>query len=99
MSDSQKIRIDIAGRLYPLTIKAKDEEMMRKVGKRINELISKIESTYAVTDKSDALAMCALQLGVQLELKNDNSSQLENNDTQQWLELEEEIDRALSKFT
>ncbi|MGO4911346.1 cell division protein ZapA [Leeuwenhoekiella sp. W20_SRS_FM14] len=61
MSDHLKIKLSIADRLYPLTIKPQQEEGLRKAAKEIEEMIKKFEQSYAVRDKQDVLAMCALQ--------------------------------------
>ncbi|MDP5045486.1 MAG: cell division protein ZapA [Leeuwenhoekiella sp.] len=61
MSDHLKIKLSIADRVYPLTIKPQQEEGLRKAAKEIEEMIKKFEQSYAVRDKQDVLAMCALQ--------------------------------------
>ena len=64
-----KINIVIAGRTYPLSVNnIKEEEGMRKAAANINQLISKYEQSYAVSDKQDVLAMCALQFASKLEI-------------------------------
>lgn len=64
-----KINVVIAGRNYPLSVKTeKEEEGMRKAAKAINNLISLFEKNYAVSDKQDVLAMCALQFASKLEI-------------------------------
>ncbi|MCK5815579.1 MAG: cell division protein ZapA [Flavobacteriaceae bacterium] len=66
-----KIKITIAGRVYPLSIKnAIEEEGMRKAANKINELVTKFEQNYAVSDKQDVLAMCALQFASQVEINS-----------------------------
>lgn len=69
MSEKLKIRVTIGDRIYPLTIKVEEEEGVRKAVKRINALSSKFEKSYAVQDKQDVLAMCALQFASQVEVK------------------------------
>ena len=65
-----KVNVIIAGRTYPLKVKdAQEEEGMRKAAKHINDLIAKFEQSYAVADKQDVLAMCALQFASQTEQK------------------------------
>lgn len=61
MSQSVKMKVNIAGRQYPLTVAAHEEALVRDAGKQINDLISKFDEEYDVKDKQDALAMCALQ--------------------------------------
>lgn len=55
------IKINIAGRIYPLTIKSEEEEGVRKAARRINDRLKQFEQDYAVKDKQDLLAMCALE--------------------------------------
>tara|TARA_Y100000034_G_scaffold137038_1_gene219246 strand:+ start:188321 stop:188611 length:291 start_codon:yes stop_codon:yes gene_type:complete len=64
-----KINVVIAGRNYPLSVSStKEEEGMRKAAKSINKLIALFEQNYAVSDKQDVLAMCALQFASKLEI-------------------------------
>ena len=64
-----KINIVLAGRTYPLSVNnTKEEEGMRKAATAINKLISMYEQNYAVSDKQDVLAMCALQFVSKLEI-------------------------------
>ncbi len=70
MADKIKIRVTIANRVYPLNISSpNEEEGMRKAAKKINELVMRFEQDYAVSDKQDVLAMCALQFASALEIK------------------------------
>ena len=97
MSEHLKIKLSIADRVYPLTIKPQQEEGLRKAAKEIEVMIKKFEQSYAVRDKQDVLAMCALQYAAQLE------NQLENNSTKdkplnKINELIELIDLHLSNY-
>lgn len=79
MSDKLKINVVIAGRTYPLSVKnTQEEEGMRKAATNINHLISLYEQNYAVNDKQDVLAMCALRFASQVEISsidiNDNTN-------------------------
>ena len=56
------IKIKIANRVYPLTIKAEEEEGVRKAADDINHSISEFERLYDVKDKQDLLAMAALKV-------------------------------------
>ena len=70
MSDQLKIKLSIADRVYPLNIDPSQEEGLRKATKRIEEMIKRFEKSYAVRDKQDVLAMCALQFATQVEQGN-----------------------------
>lgn len=63
-----EINIIIAGRKYPLNVPENEEEVLRRVGKQIDQMIKRFETEYAIKDKQDALAMCALRMGVNAEM-------------------------------
>ncbi len=74
MSEKLKIKLSIADRVYPLTVDLSQEEGLRSASKKIDVMIKQFEESYAVRDKQDVLAMCALQFASQLEQKTiDNS--------------------------
>ncbi len=70
MSEKLKIKLSIADRVYPLTIPMEQEEGLRKAAKKIDAMIKQFEQSYAVRDKQDVLAMCALQFASQATQKN-----------------------------
>jgi len=70
MGEKLKIKLSIADRVYPLTIDMDQEEGLRQASKKIDLMIKQFEENYAVRDKQDVLAMCALQFASQLEQKN-----------------------------
>jgi cell division protein ZapA len=73
MADKFKIRVNIAGRVYPINVTSvREEESLRRSAQKINDLVIKFERDYAVTDKQDVLAMCALQFASTLELDDIN---------------------------
>lgn len=74
MSEKLKIKLSIADRVYPLTVDPSQEEGLRSASKKIDTMIKQFEENYAVRDKQDVLAMCALQFASQVEQKQiDNS--------------------------
>ena len=71
-----KIKLAVGDRFYPLFVTPAQEEGFRLAAKRINEMIKSFEQNYALQDKQDALAMCAIVLAQEsAELRV-----LENND-------------------
>lgn len=83
MAENIKIKVVIGGRAYPLHVKGEiEEEATRKAADKINNLISKFEQNYAVSDKQDVLAMCALQFASKQEIdsisENENLQKAEN---------------------
>lgn len=78
MDDKLKIKISIADRVYPLTVNPSQEEGLRSASKKIDAMIKQFEESYAVRDKQDVLAMCALQFAAQSEQKQiDRSADLD----------------------
>ena len=76
----QKIKLNIGNRVYPLSVDTNQEEILRKAAKQINQMINDYESKYAVRDKQDSLAMCALQILSQ-------SKTFSNDDDKEALEI------------
>jgi len=72
MSEQLKIKLSIADRVYPLNIHPSQEEGLRKAAKKVEEMSKQFEQNYAVRDKQDVLAMCALQFATQVEQKTLN---------------------------
>jgi cell division protein ZapA len=61
------LRILIAGRTYPLTVKKEDEQAVIDAAKMINDKVKEFEQSYSVRDKQDLLAMSALNLMATLQ--------------------------------
>ena len=78
VADKLKIKISIADRVYPLTIDPSREEGLRKAAKSIEVMMKQLEQSYAVRDKQDLLAMCALQFAAKSEqITIDDSADVE----------------------
>jgi cell division protein ZapA (FtsZ GTPase activity inhibitor) len=60
----KSIQVMIAGRAYPLKVKAEDESKIRSVVDEINEKIKGFHMTYINRDKQDCLAMTLLTYAV-----------------------------------
>tara|TARA_B110000444_G_scaffold81992_1_gene77484 strand:+ start:633 stop:926 length:294 start_codon:yes stop_codon:yes gene_type:complete len=73
MSDKLKIKLTLADRVYPMTITADQEASLRASAKKIDSMIKQLQENYAVRDKQDVLAMCALQYAAQLEKQSENN--------------------------
>jgi len=90
------IKVSIANRVYPLTIKREEEESIRKAAKLLNESIENLESNYAVRDKQDLLAMAALEYASQAL---SSSSELAVNEIQkEWSQELEVLDKKLGEY-
>ncbi len=56
------LKVLIAGRIYPLTVKQEEELTVLEAANLINEKVKYFENNYAVREKQDLLAMAALNL-------------------------------------
>lgn len=95
VSETLKIKVTIAGRTYPLTIKMEEEEQIRRAVKTINDAVARFEERYAVQDKQDVLSMCALQLASKAELVNKQSHTVQSQASETLAEVEAALDAAL----
>jgi len=62
--EERSIRVELAGRAYPLTIQGSEEENVRTAVEEINESITRLKASYPLTDKQDLLAMASLEVTV-----------------------------------
>ena len=97
MSEKLKIKISIADRVYPLTVEPSQEEGLRSASKKIDAMIKQFEQSYAVRDKQDVLAMCALQFAAQVEQKQINKSQDNETNITRLQNLDKKLSELLSK--
>lgn len=91
MGEKLKIKLSIADRVYPLTIDPSQEEGLRKAAKNIDQLAKRFEQNYAVRDKQDVLAMCALQFASKIEQRGIENSE----DTQKSAERLKALDELI----
>lgn len=94
MNEKLKIKISIADRVYPLTVDPLQEEGLRSASKKIDTMIKQFEQNYAVRDKQDVLAMCALQFASQLEQKQIEKTE----DNQESLEKLKKMNELLANY-
>ena len=97
MSEKLKIKISIADRVYPLTVDPSQEEGLRSASKKIDVMIKQFEQSYAVRDKQDVLAMCALQFAAQVEQKEISNSQDNETNLKRLVNLDKKLSELLSK--
>lgn len=97
MSNKLNIKISIADRVYPLTIEPDQEEALRSASKKIDTMIKQFEQSYAVRDKQDVLAMCALQFASQTEQKKIDKSEDSINAEKRLRSLDLKLTELLSK--
>jgi len=95
MSEKLKIKISIADRVYPLTIDPRQEEGLRKAAKSIDKLLKQFEENYAVRDKQDVLAMCALQFAAKVEQESLDTQEDDILVTEKLAAMQQLLDRYI----
>ena len=96
MADKLKIKLSIADRVSPLTIHPSQEEGLRKATKEIEAMVKQFEQSYAVRDKQDVLAMCALQFASQVTQKTISEDSLSEETAARLQKLADLLDDSLS---
>ncbi len=90
--EERSIRIEIAGRAYPLTIHPDEEENIRTAAQEINDSITRLKTSYPLTDKQDLLAMAALEVTTRaLNMAKPKASPVEK-------EMLDELERLLNEL-
>lgn len=95
--DKLEINVNIGNRTYPLTIDRKEEELIRLAAKRVNDNMKQLESTYAVNDKQDLLAMTALFFSNKSLEANNQLSDISNEVEQKLTDIELAIESSLKQ--
>jgi len=93
--ESCNITVIIAGRPFPLKIKASDEPTIRKIVKEVNEKINRFQLTYKNKDKQDCLSMALLTYAVDLQKAKLNASSSPDL-TSKLSQLDELLDQLLT---
>ncbi len=88
------IKVNIANRDYPMKISGDEQDLVRKAAKLIEQKIKEFEQAYAVKDKQDVLAMCALQFVVE-KLKLEAKPTVEDGSVAEKLE---ELEKFVSDY-
>ncbi len=61
------VKVEIAGRIYPLKVKSEDEADVKQAVELINQKIDEFERNFSIKDKKDILVMVTLQLVSELQ--------------------------------
>ena len=89
-----KIKVNVANRVYPLTINRNDEEGVRKAVKNIANRLKIYEAKFEARDTQDLLSMCLLEMAIKL-LGDEQKLKVDSSFEDQLLEIESYIDSNL----
>ena len=76
-SDLLTIQLNIGSRIFPITIKRKDEEIYREASKLINDKLQKYISTFPDQEKEDYITMVAHDIAISLIKEKNFDDQLQ----------------------
>ena len=76
-SDLLTIQLNIGSRIFPITLKRKDEEIYREASKLINDKLQKYISTFPDQEKEDYVTMVALDIAISLIKEKNFDDQLQ----------------------
>ena len=91
---SLKIKVSVANRTFPLTIKLEEEENVRKAVKMIESRLQVYEKSFEARDAQDLLSMCLLEMSVKV-LTDDQKVKVDSSVEKQLQMLESLIDEQL----
>ncbi|MDA7768448.1 cell division protein ZapA [Flavobacteriales bacterium] len=89
-----KIKVTVANRVYPLTIRREDEEGVRKAVKTIEDRLKIYESRFEARDMQDLLSMCLLEMAVKV-LGDEQKVKVDSSLEDKLLAMESIIDKHL----
>ena len=76
-SDLLTIQLNIGSRIFPITIKRKDEVIYREASKLLNDKLQKYISTFPDQEKEDYVTMVALDIAISLIKEKNFDDQLQ----------------------
>jgi cell division protein ZapA len=92
MNDKIKINLQIAEKLYPLTIDRKEEEMVREAAKQVNIRLNVYRTNYPSLDLEKVIAMVAYEFSLE------TLKQKQRNDTAPYTEKIEKLIGVLEDY-
>jgi cell division protein ZapA len=89
------VNVVVGDRTYRIKIKAEDEEMVRKISKKLNEQVNSFKVNYAGKDMQDYIAMALLWF---VSENHENGEKIKTDDNRGRLaKIEEDLDKSLEE--
>ncbi len=95
MSESVSIKVNIAGKEYPLKINSSDQQDVMAVELEIKEKLKTLKNNYGVKDKQDLLAMFLFQYMMANKKDNIDSEAVNDSLHSKLKDLEEYVSNYL----
>ena len=97
MGELLSVKVSIANRNYPLRLTAEEQDKVLRAAENINRRIKELEDSYAVKDKQDLLAMCALQFASEAVGAKKNTGDSDKEILESINSLDSFVERYLEK--
>lgn len=88
------LKINIAGRTYPLNISENEKDKVEKAAKQINDAVEFLKKNYTVKDPQDLLAMASLQALAKSKSKSNDKADIQSNESE-YIELLEKVSKEI----
>jgi len=89
------VNVVVGDRTYRIKIKAEDEEMVRKISKKLNEQVNSFKAQYAGKDMQDYIAMALLWF---VSENHENGEKIKTDDIRGRLaKIEDDLDKSLEE--
>lgn len=79
MSEGVSIKVNIAGKEYPLKVSAAEQQDVIAIEREIQDSLESLKTNYGVKDKQDLLAMYLFQY-IMANKKNNNTTGIDADD-------------------
>mgnify|MGYP003740628359 CR=1 FL=1 len=91
----ETIRLDIAGRTYPLSVPESEADGLKRAAEAVSSQVDRFREQYQVQDRGDLLAMTALHFATRKPAPNEAPSISDENE-RRLTDLLARMDAALS---
>ena len=95
MSDGVSIKVNIAGKEYPLKVSASEQQDVIAVEQEIKKSLDSLQTNYGVKDKQDLLAMFLFQYMMANKKGNNNTPVADDGLHDKLKDLEEFVSNYL----
>ncbi len=95
MAKENTLKLEIGNRTYPLKVQQSEEALILEAVKLIAEKIKEYESSYAVRDQQDLIAMSCLHFATQFVTERNQTDKIQHSLSDSILQWNAKIDALL----
>lgn len=100
MAEGVSIKVNIAGKEYPIKVSASEHQTVMEIEQEINDRLTELTANYGVKDKQDLLAMFLFQymMAQKNSTSNNNSESNKGLVDEHLYEKLEDLESFVSKY-